>query len=1461
MQSRKTKTLFSLVVLVSLLLSLVIPSAGAQAGPTPPTVEVQAEKAAVVEVQPLDAGINLVRDFYSFSSTTGTYTEITGGTLHGSGTSVDDTSYNGVNIGFTFRFNGMDYTQLGINANGFIRLGGTAFTGTCGYTAISSTDTVNCANLAAAQSEDLQGDTTAELRSELLGTAPNQVFVIQWKNFKHYGSGGTGDNYNFQIRLYETSNLVEFVYGTYIKNATARTPQVGIKGANNTDYENRTTTTDWANSTRGTANNNTMALNTTVYPPSGLTYTWAPPPPAANLTTSTKTAPVESLVGAPIHYDIAITNTGDLATTETTLADPIPAGTTYVPDSVTCDGGSCGYDDVLNQITWYGPLDIGQTVTVGFDVDPTGLPCGGTVTNTATIEDAIAIPASVVRSASTRLVAVIPVPIPLTSFDDATFPPDGWAQTQLVGTGLWNRVTSGTSPVILPHSGAGMARWNSFSYSTGTSARLETPTLTLPVDEPYTLAFYMSHDTGYASAGDRIEMQISTDDGATWTDMGIVFYRYDAAYTTPGWGMHTVNLAAYAGQTQVKVGFNAISGYGNNFYVDDVALLDAGYPCPCAVTSSTGGGCQADSADHTITVTCGVPATVDLALSGGLWNAVVEPAVVDVPAGGSATAIVSVDVPFGADLFDSDSLTVTATPQEYPDAFAISTVSTSFNGFAGNWTAMAPLPEGRVFHAEAVTEDYVFVIGGTSDAGGATPVDTNYRYTIATDTWETMAPLPITASEIGAAVLDGKIYIPGASTTIWDDNTYVYDIAADTWSTIPTSGGFIGGSQYAVVADPDAGILYRLGGLVDDGAGGSVSTNRAFALDTATQTWTEIAPMTESRISFGAAFINGNIYAAGGVGFPGFTPVNTTEIFDGTAWSYGAPVPTDATLTRWSYNAYGSAWDSLMLMGGRRDTSWGVLNHTGMYLTADDAWVTSPTLPTLTLGRVYLAGGSNTSSLWATGGRNSGGSILYDTHEYLPVCVEAVAGVVVTPETDEQFGLAGTDVTYTLTLENTGNMPDEYWVDIDSIWMTNYSPLDPIALGPGETVEITVIVSVPPSALSGNFDVATVTFYSMNDGAVSDASTLTTTAVVPPVFTKEAPAEAIIGDVITYTITLDPYYMFASAITDVLPDGVEYVDGSLVVTPDVGTYGYDDGTRTVSWEYQPALGLNGWKPVVVTGKSLAGVTPATHGVQAVPAPVTPAANPKAVLWDQPLSTVNQNAYVNQDFTDAPDYSSFLADDFEVTGNWTVDTIFIPGNGWSGFTSLMNADSLTWMIYANQSGIPAGDPTGGGDAPLWAITLDPTDPQVTITNGSGGLPSDTTLVLDTPIDLSTGHYWLVFYPSMPFSTGGQYGRQPSDTVNEYVGQFINPGGGFGLGTNWQDWTVLVHTMTDIAFRLEGTSGPTDVTITFDVTVTAEPDTLITNVASLVYAEFPFEAQAQTLVLPLPIKYIWMPVIMR
>ncbi|OQC39836.1 MAG: hypothetical protein BWX64_01561 [Acidobacteria bacterium ADurb.Bin051] len=217
---------------------------------------------------------------YTFSQASGTYAAITGGTVHGTGTGVDDNSYNGVNIGFTFNFDGVDYTQLGINANGFVRMGGTAFSGSCGYAPISSTDNTNCANVVSALGMDLQGNAGAELRSELTGTAPNRIFTVQWTDFRNYNQ--TVDSYTFQIRLHETSNQIEIVYGAFTKNATNRTPQVGIRGATNADFNNRTTTTDWTASTAGAANSATMALRTTVLPPSGLTFGWAPPnfPPA-----------------------------------------------------------------------------------------------------------------------------------------------------------------------------------------------------------------------------------------------------------------------------------------------------------------------------------------------------------------------------------------------------------------------------------------------------------------------------------------------------------------------------------------------------------------------------------------------------------------------------------------------------------------------------------------------------------------------------------------------------------------------------------------------------------------------------------------------------------------------------------------------------------------------------------------------------------------------------------------------------------------------------------------------------------------------------------------------------------------------------------------------------------------------------------------------------------------------------
>ncbi|MCA9970191.1 MAG: choice-of-anchor J domain-containing protein, partial [Anaerolineales bacterium] len=106
------------------------------------------------------------------------------------------------------------------------------------------------------------------------------------------------------------------------------------------------------------------------------------------------------------------------------------------------------------------------------------------------------------------------------------------------------------------------------------------------------------------------------------------------------------------------------------------------------------------------------------------------------------------------------------------------------------WETMAPMPSARVFGAViADGSGYVYVIGGTSDAGALTPTDTVFRYDTATNTWATMAAMPAALDSIDGIVIKDKIYIPGGDL---DNNTYVYDIATDSWSTIATNNGFTG---------------------------------------------------------------------------------------------------------------------------------------------------------------------------------------------------------------------------------------------------------------------------------------------------------------------------------------------------------------------------------------------------------------------------------------------------------------------------------------------------------------------------------------------------------------------------------------------------------------------------------------------------------------------------------------------
>ena len=211
---------------------------------------------------------------YVFSQTTTTYTTETGLTnLQAAG--WDDGSVNGIALPFSFWYCGSIHNTFGVN-NGYVQLSGTGITASSTYTPVSA----NGMRLSI-MGEDLQSDPAFTPRTvdyTTIGTTPNRRFCVQWQNARHWNNA-TGGPLNFKINLYESSHVVEFVYGNCTPtSATTYTPQVGINGPTTANFNNRTTTSNWNATTAGGANNATCTRNNSVGPTNGLTFRWTPPP-------------------------------------------------------------------------------------------------------------------------------------------------------------------------------------------------------------------------------------------------------------------------------------------------------------------------------------------------------------------------------------------------------------------------------------------------------------------------------------------------------------------------------------------------------------------------------------------------------------------------------------------------------------------------------------------------------------------------------------------------------------------------------------------------------------------------------------------------------------------------------------------------------------------------------------------------------------------------------------------------------------------------------------------------------------------------------------------------------------------------------------------------------------------------------------------------------------------------------
>lgn len=212
---------------------------------------------------PLRGFAQEVSSRYSTTITTSAYVAITGGVVLGNAT-VDDDIFTsggrytatyltdpegptaiGIPIGFPFKFGVADVTHFGVNSNGSVYLGasaarrhllsdeklyriGGAYESNIGFD-----------NVIYGFQNDLIAKVGSEIRYQLVGAAPNQELVVQWVGYaRRQSSIVVAENINFQIRLRETDNRIQIVFGnvsSVVVNPSTSVWLVGLRGVGGTD--------------------------------------------------------------------------------------------------------------------------------------------------------------------------------------------------------------------------------------------------------------------------------------------------------------------------------------------------------------------------------------------------------------------------------------------------------------------------------------------------------------------------------------------------------------------------------------------------------------------------------------------------------------------------------------------------------------------------------------------------------------------------------------------------------------------------------------------------------------------------------------------------------------------------------------------------------------------------------------------------------------------------------------------------------------------------------------------------------------------------------------------------------------------------------------------------------------------------------------------------------------------------
>jgi len=172
---------------------------------------------------------------YVYTATTSTWaTNATPTTLIGN--SQNNAISAATSIGFNFVYDGTTYTQFKASSSGFITFNTASTSAQTTNNLTSSTDKI----LAVLWDNNKTG-LAGNVNYKLTGTSPNRILTVEWLKLAWITGNNTGGTISCQIKLYETTNVIEYIYDRSSTSATysltvANSASIGLCGSTAGDF-------------------------------------------------------------------------------------------------------------------------------------------------------------------------------------------------------------------------------------------------------------------------------------------------------------------------------------------------------------------------------------------------------------------------------------------------------------------------------------------------------------------------------------------------------------------------------------------------------------------------------------------------------------------------------------------------------------------------------------------------------------------------------------------------------------------------------------------------------------------------------------------------------------------------------------------------------------------------------------------------------------------------------------------------------------------------------------------------------------------------------------------------------------------------------------------------------------------------------------------------------------------------